>query len=202
MLPKSARLFLFAAVLASSHAHGATKAEPGEARRPGRCAGGRITDQREAIAFTGCQAVIGNLTIEGTDLSDLSALSELRSVSGAFTIRANPKLRNLDGLERLEHVGTLVLRANGLYGTRGIEGLREIDTLVITNNRLLISLQGFRNLTRVGTLVVSSNARICAQIGLFPALSRVERRFDVISNYGLSQDDVASLFARTRGVLP
>lgn len=202
MLPKSARLFLLAAVLASAHAHGAPAAESGVARGPDRCAGGRIENARDAQAFAGCRGVAGDLRIEGTDLSDLSALSELRSVSGALSIRDNAKLGDLAGLERLERVGTLTLRGNGLYSTRGIERLREIGTLVIASNRRLISLRGFRNLARVGTLVVSNNPRVCAQLGLFPALNRVEQHLAVRSNAGLSRNEVASLFARTRGGLP
>jgi hypothetical protein len=202
MLPKPARLLLLAAVLASTHARGAPKVETVEAPRPDRCNGGRVTNEQNAVAFAGCRVVTGDLAIEGTELSDLSAFSELRSVRGALTIRSNAKLRTLYGLEHLEHAGTLVLRANGLYGTRGLEGLRQLDTLVIANNRLLISLRGFRNLERVGTLVVEGNARICAQVGLFPALQSVDERLTVTSNYGLSRDEVADLFARSRAGLP
>jgi hypothetical protein len=128
-------------------------------------------------------------------------LSALRSVSGALTIRENAALRNLDGLNRLERVGSLSLRENGLYGTRGLENLRQVDTLVISGNRLLISLRGFRGLARLGTLVLSGNPRVCAQLGLFPALTRVER-VSVSSNFGLSREDVAGLLARTRGGTP
>src|SRR6187399_200044 len=108
MLPKSARMFLFAAVLASAHAHGAPSTS-GPPTLPGTCAGGRITSAVAAAAFAGCRAIQGDLTIQGTDMSDLSALSELRSVSGALTIRENPNLRNLEGLERLERVGSFRL---------------------------------------------------------------------------------------------
>jgi len=195
MLPKTARLLLLSAILAASNA----KAAPTRASGPGTCQGGRITNLGEAAAFAGCRAVTGNLIIERSELSDLSALSELRSVSGELAIRDNPMLRDLDGLERLERAGSLTLHANGLYRTVGLEGLRQVGTLSITKNPLLISLRGFNHLRRVDTLVVSNNPRICAQLGWFPALVRVERSLTVHSNFGLSRHDVARLFTRTRG---
>jgi hypothetical protein len=199
MLPKSARLLLLAAVLASGSARGAPTVEAGAATTSRACAGGRIANARDAAAFAGCRAVRGDLSIERTDLSDLSALSELRSVSGALLIRENAKLRDLGGLERLERVGSLVLLANGLYGTGGIEGLRRAGSLVVASNPLLISLKGFSNLAHVDTLVVSRNPRVCARLGLFPALTSVRQRLSVTSNLGLSRGEVMSLFARTRG---
>jgi hypothetical protein len=201
MLPKSARLFLFASVLACAHARGAP-VSPSLERGPGVCAGGRIASAIDAAAFASCRAVTGDLTIEGTTLSDLSALSELRSVSGALTIRENAGLRSLAGLEHLERAGSVSLSANGLYGTRGIEGLRQVGTLVIAHNRFLISLGGFRNLQRVETLRVSHNPRISAQLGLFPALVRVESGLAVHSNGGLSREEVARLLDRARGGRP
>jgi hypothetical protein len=199
MLPKSARLFLFGAVLACANAKGAPGPSSPAAHGPRTCKGGRITTAADAAAFAGCRAVSGDLTIEGTDLSDLSALSALHTVSGALTIRHNARLRDLGGLEHVERVGSLELTANGLFGTRGIEGLRQVETLVIASNRLLISLGGFRNLERVDTLIINHNPRIAAQLGLFPALSRVEHGLAVRSNLGLSRDDVEQLLARTRG---
>jgi hypothetical protein len=199
MLPKSARLLLLAAVLASANAHGAPKAEGSAATAAAACAGGRITTAGDVAAFAGCRAIRGDLSIERTDLSDLSALSELRSVSGALTIRDNTNLRDLGGLERLERVGSLVLLANGLYGTGGIEGLRRAGSIVVAGNPLLISLKGFKNLSHVDTLVVSRNPRVCARLGLFPALTSVKQRLTVTSNLGLSRGEVESLFARTRG---
>lgn len=202
MLPKSVRLFLLAAVLASESAQGSPRVESGAVSGPDPCAGGRIGNAEQAKAFASCRTVTGDLTIERTDLPDLSALSALRSVSGALVIRENAKLRSLDGLGRLEHVGSLTLHANGLYGTRGIEGLRRVETLVITNNRSLISLRGFRNVARMGTLVIRNNSRVCAQMGLFPALNRVEKQLTVSGNFGLSDDEVAWLFARARRSQP
>jgi hypothetical protein len=199
MLPKSARLFLFAAVLASAHAKGAPAPLSAPAQGPAPCAGGRIASAADAAAFAACRTVTGDLTIEGTDLTDLTALSELHRVNGGLTIRDNPKLRSLTGLEHLESLTSLELCGNGLYDTRGIEGLRRVETLVIAHNRLLISLHGFRNLEHVDALFVSHNSRVAAQLGLFPALGRVEGAVLVRSNLGLSGDDVARLLARVGG---
>jgi len=198
MLPKPVRMFLLSAVLACTHARGAPNVNAGEGPS-GLCEGGRIAAGADVAKFAGCRAVLGDLTVEGTDLSDLTALSELRAVTGALTIRNNAMLRSLRGLESLARVGSLVLRENGLYGTHGVEGLRQVGTLVIAGNRLLISLQGFRDLTHVDNLVVTHNPRVCAGLGLFPALSRVNRRLVVTSNLGLSQHDVAGLLARGPG---
>jgi len=76
---------------------------------------------------------------------------------------------------------------------------RRVETLVIANNRHLISLRGFRNLEHVDALFVSRNPRIAAQLGLFPALGRVEGAVLVHSNLGLSDHDLARLLARVSG---
>jgi hypothetical protein len=195
MLPKSARLFLFAAVLACAHAKAAPAPRFIAADEPGACAGGRIASSEDLSTFAHCRTVTGDLTIDRTDLTDLAALSELRLVTGALTIQGNARLRNLEGLERLERVGALELRSNGLYGTHGIESLRAVGRLVIADHPFLISLHGFSKLERVDTLVVSHNPRIAAQLGLFPSLRLGERIMALHANRGLSHDEVAQLIA-------
>ena len=171
MLPKFARLFLFATVLASTNAHGAPGAESSRAREPGRCLGGRITNASEAASFAGCRTVTGDLAIEHSDLSDLSALAELRSVSGALVIRDNLRFRDLRGLERLERAGSLTLHANGLYTTRGVESLRQVGMLVVTSNQAFDQLARF---PQSGTCRYSSRRQQSAHLRSARTVSGVD----------------------------
>lgn len=60
MLPKSARLFLFAAVLASANAHGAPSVRAGAGRAAQSCPGGR---ELAFFALAGAQLFSGDVTI-------------------------------------------------------------------------------------------------------------------------------------------
>ena len=63
-----------------------------------------LTTQEEVNAFTGI-SITDSLTISGSDIVDLSALSTLTSVGGRLSVRDNDALSNLAGLSNLTSVG-------------------------------------------------------------------------------------------------
>lgn len=94
----------------------------------------------------------GSLIIDATDLTDLSALENLDSISGDFKIQFCESLDNLEGLESLIKVGSLVI-----WGDTELEDLAELSALTevtgdvaIMLNDALTSLDGLDNLTTVG----------------------------------------------------
>lgn len=88
--------------------------------------------------------VTGRLWIRGVEAEDLGFLACLESVGGALSIEANPSLRSLQGLERLESVGLDV----GYVG------------LSVTDNPALESLVGLDALRWVPTLTIYGNASL------------------------------------------
>lgn len=153
------------------------------------CVGGVIRTEADAELYGACERVNGNLTITAPELTDLSALSGLRSVSGTLEIAGNSQLDDLSGLEQLERVGTLSVHDNAdlddlsglrslqsaasvvvsgnveLASLRGLEQLTRVDSLVLDHNGLY-QTTGLSNLTQVGSLVITDNAKLNSLQGL------------------------------------
>ena len=62
-----------------------------------------LSSQADVNAFVG-SSINGNLTISGGDITNLSPLSTLTSVSGALDVYDNAALTNLDGLGGINSV--------------------------------------------------------------------------------------------------
>jgi hypothetical protein len=153
------------------------------------CVGGVVRNAADAALYGACERVNGDLRISAPELSDLSALADLRSVSGKLEIAGNAALDDLSGLERLEQVGELSIhdnaelddlsglenlqatasvsiRDNGELGSlRGLSGLSRVARLTIAHNGLF-QTSGLSNLTEVGDLVIENNARLNSLQGL------------------------------------
>lgn len=111
--------------------------------------------------------VTGRLRIHGVETEDLGFLECLESVGGVLSIRYNPSLRSLQGLERLESVGLAV----GYVG------------LSVTDNPALESLSGLDSLRWVPTLTIHGNASL-SHLGL----DHLEGVLDGFYIGGCSQD--------------
>ena len=127
-----------------------------------------------AINYPNCTEITGYLQIGGSDITDLSPLSNLTSVGGYLYINSNSNLTNLDGLSNLTSVGAdLVINSN--YSLTDISGLQNIDPnsilssyfgigLYITGNPLLsvCNLDNFCTyLAGSGPRTISGNAGDC-----------------------------------------
>lgn len=122
------------------------------------CVGGVIRTEADAELYSRCESVNGDLSVVGTQLEELSALSGLRQVSGNLEITGNSQLDDLAGLEQLEQVGTLSIHDNAdLDDLSGLQNLQSATSVVVSGNRELASLRGLDGLTRVETLVLEHN---------------------------------------------
>jgi hypothetical protein len=183
---------------------------------PLQCAGGVIQTESDAARYRGCSAVVGDLKIEDSPLSDLTALDSLRTVSGTLVIsnnaalsdlsglehlrnaqgleiRDNPELANLRGLESLERVERLDIVHNGLFETSGLSRLQRVGELTIADNPKLISLRGLNALTRAGSVQIRNNRVLCAQLGFLPQLGEATEALVVSSNQSVSKREIESL---------
>jgi len=122
----------------------------------------------EAMTATvsGCFSVVGLLRIEGSDLTDLSALAGLVEIRGGLEIHDNAGLLSLAGLESLQavrvgggHLGHLhigrydegVQGNPGLMSLEALGGLREVEgNLDIEYNYELTGLRGLDELRSIG----------------------------------------------------
>ncbi|HEY1535256.1 MAG TPA: hypothetical protein VGF76_14615 [Polyangiaceae bacterium] len=184
-------LFTLTALLAlSANACSATGARLARTNaQPASCAGGVIQTADDAARFAGCTTVNGDLQIEGSQLSDLTALESLRNVSGTLTVSKNSELSDFTGLEQLSSVAGLDVHDNAaladfsglsalrnaqvvqirnnpeLSSVRGLEGLQRVEKLELTNDALF-QIDGLSNLREVGELTVAANERLISLHGL------------------------------------
>ncbi|MEO1053750.1 MAG: Calx-beta domain-containing protein [Bacteroidota bacterium] len=110
-----------------------------------------LTTQAEVDAFD-CNILVGRLTINGSDITDLTPLQSLTRVDFGVFIVNNPNLTSLAGLEHLESIQNTLLISNnpGLTDLSGLSGLSgSIGRIEITNNASLTSVAGIPNVSRI-----------------------------------------------------
>jgi hypothetical protein len=104
--------------------------------------------------------VEGDLDI--TNRTSLEGFENLEVVTGTLTILGNTRLSSLDGLENLRAVKHLVISENvNLGDIEGLSGLRHAKTVTITGNTRLENLHGLESIRRVDRLVVTKNGIFC-----------------------------------------
>jgi hypothetical protein len=85
-----------------------------------------LSSQAEVEAFAG-SFVTGNLTIQGSDIIDLTTLMTLDSVGGDLWVEDNDSLSNLNGLSNITSVGGLIIASN--YSLTNLDGLSNLSSL-------------------------------------------------------------------------
>ena len=130
------------------------------------------------INFPGCTEIEGDVEVSWSDINSLNGLNQVSSIEGSLTIRSNPMLTNLLGLDNLtsigEHInidgnkallsltglntlqyieGGILVHSNfGLLNLEGLEGLTSVEWIDLYNNSLT-SLSGLDNITSVQGIV-------------------------------------------------
>lgn len=127
------------------------------------CQGGAIRSAVDAGLYRTCNLVQGDLTVSAPDLTDLSALSQLRHVTGTLRISESPGLDDLSGLENLASVGALEIHHDtDLDDLAGLESLHQAGRIEVTDNPQLRTLNGLQGLSATGRLVLRNNALFTA----------------------------------------
>lgn len=112
-----------------------------------------VEDAGDLAALSGYVEVAGDLTIESTELTDLSGLECLEAVDGSLYIQTNSLLTDITALAALEAVGGLVCIRDNVTQIGGVLG--------IDANPALVSLAGLGSLTTLdGNLWILSNAAL------------------------------------------
>jgi hypothetical protein len=103
--------------------------------------------------YPGCTEIEGNLFIDGSDVTDLSPLIQLRGVTGHLIIRTK-RLKTLDGLEGILYVnGNIQIENNdsllALYAFNDKYFTSVGGDIHFLGNPMLTTLEGFQYLTHI-----------------------------------------------------
>ena len=162
-----------------------------------------ISTQAEADAFSYSE-ITGSLTIQGDDITDLTALSSLTSVGGNLYIWFNDELTNLDGFSNLSIVGhNFHISYNPLLANvNGLSNLSTVgDDLVISSNPQLTNVDGFSNLSTVGGILYMSDNSTLTGVDGFSNLSAIGNNLWIVNNDELTNVDGLSALTTIGGVL-
>jgi len=148
-----------------------------------------LTTQSEVNAFNYTE-VTGWLNIYGTDITDLSPLSNLVSVDGQLFI-TNTSLTTIDGFSSLTTAGEILISENPV-----LQSFSDFHSLVstlgggnieISNNVSLSSFSGFEALQTVGWSFEISYNTVLTQIPDYPLLHTIASSFYIFNNPLISE---------------
>jgi hypothetical protein len=149
------------------------------------------TTSADLRALEGCSTIKGGLTLDGSWLTQVPWLSELRDIDGYLDVRA-PNLASLTGMGSLETVsGNL-----SIYGTSSLENIDElvrindVGALIVSGNPGLISIGDMSSLRRAGAIVIDGNTSLVS-LGRFEDLT-VDTEIFVNNNPALTNLDALS----------
>ena len=145
-------------------------------------------DLNDFKTYATCPSIQGDLAIVGGDITDLSALSRITSVSGQFIITNNHSLTTLTGLNSLSYVGgQTVIDGNELLpNLTGLDGFKIANSsLIIQSNSSLTSVAGLSKLESTGDLHFSSNNALTSLSG-FTSLTAIKGNLSIAGNATLS----------------
>ncbi len=163
--------------------------------------------------YPNCNTFIGNITIEGNNVTSLANLSQITSISGNFTIfncdllptlaglnniqsigkklniYENDLLTSLDGLNNLQNItGSLTIRVNKqLQSLSSLANLSTIGHITsIIDNDNLVSITGLENLTAIGPgLIIGGNDKLPNLNGI-QNIETVNGPLVIAENYSLT----------------
>lgn len=145
-----------------------------------------------------CTEITGNLTIgaSGSNLTDLSPLSNITSVDGYLRISSNSNLQSLSGLDNLTTVsGDLIISDNPLLENFSpIANLTSIGgNLIIEDNFNLVNFLAFTNLTSIsGDIIIRGHRNLIDLSGL-ENITSIGGNLIIDSNFELIDISLSSL---------
>lgn len=111
--------------------------------------------------------VAANPDAQFTNITDLSPLSSLETVTGTLQIRGNELLPNLNGLNNLTEIlggastsSLFIFNNDLLTSLNELQSLTTAERVTIRNNANLASLQGLENLSEIDDLRIQQNPNL------------------------------------------
>ncbi|MEZ4849181.1 MAG: hypothetical protein R3B93_11300 [Bacteroidia bacterium] len=129
----------------------------------GQCPTGNLLLSTQAeidnfpINYPNCTSTFNSLEINGNSITNLQGLSSLQTV-GDLTIKNNPNLTSLSGLDNLQSTFVFLFRNNdSISDFSGLENLTFATDIIVEYNNSLTSLQGLNNVQGTFILDINSN---------------------------------------------
>jgi hypothetical protein len=130
------------------------------------------TERLESLAGLEQLESVGRLQLSNNRrLSDVSQLAEL-SQAREVAIVGNPRLRSLEGLTALSELEHLSVLETSLYSLHGVEGLKNVGLLEISDNGELIDPSALNGVSEAKEVVVEHNPRLCSHFGFLTGVER------------------------------
>ncbi|MDZ4681032.1 MAG: T9SS type A sorting domain-containing protein [Saprospiraceae bacterium] len=156
-----------------------------------------FTAQSQIDNFTSanpnCTQIGGNVTIQGTSITNLNNLSAIESIGGDLYITSNDVLVNLTGLNNLEWVGGAMRIQNNpaLANIDGLENLAAVrgDYFYIANNPPLNSISGLSDLDSVGGIFQIWSQVLLTNLNGLEDLKFVDQALAIFENSALTSLD-------------
>ncbi len=141
------------------------------------------------LRYPDCHEVEGDLNIYGGGIRNLDSLYGIYAVGGSLDIRFNFKLSSILGLSQLQTIGNdlFIVNNDSLLNVNGLEKIASIDTLLIERNQLLEDLRGLNGLKVAYHIQLEDFPGI---VGL-DSLKKVTGRFR-ISNSSMQSVEIAT----------
>lgn len=151
-----------------------------------------LTSQAEVDAFPpACIDFTGDIFISGSDISDLTPLANLQTISNNLTILSNPSLGTLAGLSGLTSIGTafgsLTISDNdALSDLTGLNNISSISGgLFVEDNFNLTSLDGLGAVPSLTSLYIANNAAL-NDLGALSSVVSINSYVWILDNFTLS----------------
>ncbi len=130
-------------------------------------------------------------------LENINGLKGLRLLYNFASLRSNPSLTNVIGFQNLEKIGTSleIYQNQRLEYLQGLENIKELEDLFISQNHLLRNLDALVNLENVTSRLVVYNNTYLNNID---GLSKLQYTNDLIIYYNTSLTDVDGLASLTK----
>lgn len=148
-----------------------------------------VASAADIAAFEGQTCIVGDLNVLDSDLTTLTGLEALTSVTGALNIRQNSALTSLDGLEGLRgQLTSLVIFDNdSLTNLTALDGLGTASSLDVSSNSSLQSLDGLDGLVSISdSIVVARNPALADVDGLAALTAGIAGRLTIKDNATLT----------------
>ena len=163
--------------------------------------------------YPNCHTFVGDISIQGNDITSLANLSQITSITGDFTIfncdqlptltglnniqsigkelniYENDLLTSLDGLNNLQNItGSLTIRVNKqLQSLSSLANLSTVGHITsIIDNDNLVSITGLENLTTIGPgLIIGGNDKLPNLNGI-NNITNIDGPLVIAENYSLT----------------
>jgi hypothetical protein len=147
-----------------------------------------LTPLQNIVSITGTLELLWN-----PDLTSLSGLENLQSVGGGLAIYQNASLTSLEGLNNLTSVGGNVqIGAGPLESLSGLSGLSTVGgSFSVFNQPILTDLEGLENLSSVGSAVYITGNQALVNVDALSNLTSMAGLLSIENNAALT--DISGL---------